>query len=316
MMNLPPQRTQSGSARPSVVVVGSCNIDLVARVPRLPLRGETLTGSAFNTYLGGKGLNQAVAARRMGANVAMVGHVGADAFGSRVAQALQDEAIDVARLQTDQQQPTGTAIILVEESGENNIVVVPGANGALSPADIDRATEQIRTADVLLLQLEVPLATTLHAARIARAAGTRVILTPAPAQKLPPELLAATDLLVPNEVEVMQVLGAELRPSEAARALLAQGCGAVVVTLGAQGAILVTAENETAIAPFVVTPVDTVGAGDAFVGALGAVLAAGQDLMTALRYASAAAAIAVTRAGAMASLPDRAEVEAFLRGNP
>lgn len=297
----------------SVVVVGSCNMDLVARVPRLPLPGETLTGTSFGTYLGGKGLNQAVAARRMGASVAMVARVGADDFGRRVTQALHDEGIDAAQVQIDEQ-PTGTAMILVEERGENNIVVVPGANGALTTADIDRAAEQIRSAGVLLLQLEVPLETTLHAAQLARAAGTTVILTPAPAQRLPSALFAATDVLVPNEVEVAQVLGTQAQPSDAAQALLAQGCGAVVVTLGAQGALLVTSQGEQAIAPFAVTPVDTVGAGDAFVGALAAVLAAGQDLTTALRYASAAGAIATTRPGAMSSLPSRDEIEQFLRG--
>ncbi|MBV9787066.1 MAG: ribokinase [Chloroflexi bacterium] len=301
------------TAPASVVVVGSCNIDLVARVPRLPLPGETLTGTAFGTYLGGKGLNQAVAARRMGASVAMVARVGADDFGRRVTQALHDEGIDAAQVTIDEQQPTGTAVILVEESGENNIVVIPGANGALTTADIDRAAEQIRAAHVLLLQLEIPLETTLHAARLAHAAETTVILTPAPAQQLPATLLAATDVLVPNEVEVTQVLGTQARPSEAAQALLAQGCRAVVVTLGAQGALLVTAEGEQAIAPFAVTPVDTVGAGDAFVGALAAGLAAGQELTTALRYASAAGAIATTRPGAMASLPSHDEIEQFLR---
>lgn len=297
----------------SVVVVGSCNTDLVARVPRLPLPGETLTGTSFGTYLGGKGLNQAVAARRMGASVAMVARVGADDFGRRITQALHDAGIDAGQVQIDEQQPTGTAVILVEESGENNIVVIPGANGALTIADIDRAAEQIRAASVLLLQLEVPLATTLHAAQLARAAGTTVILTPAPAQRLPTTLFAVTDLLVPNEVEVAQVLGAEARPSEAAQALLAQGCGAVVVTLGAQGALLVTTESEQAIAPFPVMPIDTVGAGDAFVGALAAALATGQDLTTALRYASAAGAIATTKPGAMSSLPTRDEIEQFLR---
>lgn len=301
------------TAPASVVVVGSCNMDLVARVPRLPLPGETLTGSSFGTYLGGKGLNQAVAARRMGANVAIVARVGADDFGRRITQALQDEGIDADRVRIDEQQPTGTAVILVEESGENNIVVIPGANGALTTADIDRAAEQICNAGVLLLQLEVPLDTTVHAAQLARAAGTTVILTPAPAQRLPAALLAATDVLVPNEVEVAQVLGTQARPSDAAQALLAQGCRAVVVTLGAQGALLVTAEGEQAIAPFAVTPVDTVGAGDAFVGALAAGLATGQDLTTALRYASASGAIATTRPGAMAALPVRDEIEQFLR---
>lgn len=300
------------AATASVVVVGSCNIDLVACVPRQPLRGETLTGTGFATYLGGKGLNQAVAARRMGATVALVGRVGADDFGQRIKDALQAESIDAAYVETDRQ-PTGTALILVEERGDNSIVVIPGANGALTPADIDQAAELICTASVLLLQLEVPLATTLRAAQIAHEAGTTVILTPAPAQPLPPALLAATDVLIPNQIEVGQISATNADPAAAARALLAQGCRAVVVTLGAQGALLVTPDGEESIAPLPVTAVDTVGAGDAFAGALAASLAEGHTLTTALHYASAAGALATTQAGAVPSLPTRAAVERCLQ---
>ncbi len=300
------------AATASVVVVGSCNMDLVACVPRQPLRGETLTGTAFATYLGGKGLNQTVAAKRMGANVALVGRVGTDDFGQRIKEALQAEAIDAAYLQADQQ-PTGTALIMVEEGGHNSIVVIPGANGALTPADIDQAAELISAANVLLLQLEVPLATTLRAAQIAHAAGTTVILTPAPAQLLPPALLAATDVLVPNEIEVAQVSATNAEPAAAARALLDQGCRAVVVTLGAQGALLVTPGGEQSIPPLPVTAVDTVGAGDAFVGALAACIAEGHELTTALHYAAAAGALATTQAGAVPSLPTRAAVERCLQ---
>jgi ribokinase len=287
-------------------------MDLVACVPRQPLRGETLTGTAFATYLGGKGLNQTVAAKRMGANVALVGRVGTDDFGQRIKEALQAEAIDAAYLQADQQ-PTGTALIMVEEGGHNSIVVIPGANGALTPADIDQAAELISAANVLLLQLEVPLATTLRAAQIAHAAGTTVILTPAPAQLLPPALLAATDVLVPNEIEVAQVSATNAEPAAAARALLDQGCRAVVVTLGAQGALLVTPGGEQSIPPLPVTAVDTVGAGDAFVGALAACIAEGHELTTALHYAAAAGALATTQAGAVPSLPTRAAVERCLQ---
>jgi ribokinase len=287
-------------------------MDLVASVPRQPQRGETLTGTGFATYLGGKGLNQAVAARRMGATVALVGRVGADDFGQRIKDALQTESIDAVYVQADQQ-PTGTALILVEERGDNSIVVIPGANGALTPSDIDRAAELIGAASVLLLQLEVPIATTLRAAEIAQAAGTTVILTPAPAQPLPPALLAATDVLVPNQIEVVQVSGTDADPATAARALLAQGCRAVVVTLGAQGALLVTPDGEQPIPPLPVTAVDTVGAGDAFAGALAASLAEGHELATALRYAGAAGALATTQAGAVPSLPTRAAVERSLQ---
>lgn len=304
------------AVQPSVVVVGSCNIDLVTRVPRLPLPGETLTGSSFGTYLGGKGLNQAVAARRMGATVGLIGKVGADDFGARVAAAIEEEALLSQGLLRDPQQPTGTALILVEEQrGENSIVVVPGANGTLRPADVDRAAALIQAARVVLLQLEIPLATTLHAARLAHAAGCTVVLTPAPAQPLPDALLAATDVLLPNVVELGQVqqAGAPLDPEPGARALLARGCGAVVVTLGKQGALLVTPGETRAIPALPVIAVDTVGAGDAFAGALGALLAEGLGLPAALRYAAAAGALAVTRSGALPSLPTRAAVEALLR---
>ncbi len=315
MRVVPPLTRSTCSSPASVAVVGSCNIDLVARVPRQPLRGETLTGTTFGTYLGGKGLNQAVAARRMGADVALIGRVGADDFGTRILEALRDEGIDTTFIEADRQEPTGTAVILVEESGENSIVVIPGANGVLTPADIDRAADVIRSATVLLLQLEVPLTTTLHAAQLARAADTTVILTPAPAQRLPPALFAATDVLVPNAIEVAQVLDTIASPTEAAHALLGQGCRAVVVTLGAQGALLVTPDAEQSIAAFPVQAVDTVGAGDAFAGALAASLAQGHDLTTALRYASAAGALAVTQAGAMPSLPTRPLVEQVLQAH-
>ena len=303
------------SSQPAVVVVGSCNMDLVTRAPRLPLPGETLTGSSFGTYLGGKGLNQAVAARRMGANVAMIGKVGADDFGARVRAALEEEAIAAQGLSLDHEQPTGAALILVEEQrGENSIVVVPGANGALTPADVDRAADLIRGARVVLLQLEIPLATTVHAAQLAHEAGCVVVLTPAPAQPLPDALLALTDVLLPNVVELAQVqdAGAELEPEQGARALLARGCGAVIVTLGRQGALLVTPHALHAQPAFPVTAVDTVGAGDALAGAIGALLAEGLELSAALRYACAAGALAVTKSGALPALPTRAAVEALL----
>ncbi len=298
---------------PMVVVVGSCNMDLVARVPRLPRRGETITGLRFDTFLGGKGLNQAVAARRMGASVAMVARAGGDEFGTRVRETLSDEGVDAAHAATDAEHTTGTAHIVVEDgTGDNTIVVVPGANGALAPNDVDQAAALIKSARVLLLQLEVPLATVVHAAQVAHAAGVQVVLTPAPAQPLPPDLLQCVDVLLPNQVEIGQLLHQEIEPLDGARTLIAQGCRAVVVTLGAQGALLVTGETQQQIPPFVVQAVDTVAAGDAFAGALAAMLAEGQSLEEAVRYASAAGALAVTRAGALPSLPQRADVERLI----
>jgi len=296
-----------------IVVVGSCNVDLVTVVPRLPVRGETLTGTSFGIYLGGKGLNQAVAARRCGAAVAMVARVGHDDFGARVRSTLDDEGIMITAMLTDEIEPTGTALITVEEgSGENNIVVVPGANGRLTRADVTRAINTIQQANVVLLQLEIPFDTVVHTAHIAHASGAKVVLTPAPAQPLPPELLAATDVLLPNQVELSQVLGADVTPREGARALIERGCQAVVVTLGSKGALLVTADDETSIPAIPVQAVDTVAAGDAFAGALAALLAQGSPLAAALRYATAAGALAVTKAGALPSLPTRAAIEQLL----
>ena len=297
----------------SVVVVGSCNMDLVARVSRLPQRGETINGSRFDTFLGGKGLNQAVAARRMGASVAMVARVGGDEFGARIEQTLADEGVDAAHVAADAEQTTGTAQIVVESgTGDNTIVVVPGANGALSVNDVDQAAALIKSARVLLLQLEVPLPMVVHAAQIAHAAGVRVVLTPAPAQPLPHDLLRCVDVLLPNQVEIGQLLAQHVEPLDGARALIAQGCGAVVVTLGAQGALLVTAETQQQIPPFAVQAVDTVAAGDAFAGALATMLAEGRSLEDAVRYAGAAGALAVTKAGALPSLPLRADVEQLI----
>ncbi len=295
---------------PVVVVVGSCNMDLVARVPRLPQRGETIAGLRFDTFLGGKGLNQAVAAQRMGASVAMVARVGADDFGQRMQEALGDEGVDAAHVATDREHATGTAHIVVEDgTGDNTIVVVPGANGALAPNDVDQAADLIKSARVLLLQLEVPLATVVHAAQIAHAAGVRVVLTPAPVQPLPNELLQCVDVLVPNQVEIGQLLQQGIEPLDGARALIARGCRAIVVTLGAQGALLVTGGMQQQVPPFSVPVVDTVAAGDAFAGALAALLAEGRSIQDAVRYAGAGGALAVTKAGALPSLPQRADVE-------
>lgn len=297
----------------SVVVVGSCNMDLVARVARLPQRGETTGGLRFDTVLGGKGLNQAVAARRMGATVSMVARVGSDEFGQRIHQTLAGEDVDAAQV-VDAEQTTGTAHITVEEgSGDNTIVVVPGANGALSPGDVAQAAELIRVARVLLLQLEVPLLTVMHAAQLAHAAGVSVVLTPAPAQPLPDELLRCVDVLLPNQVEINQLLDQQVTPGDGARMLIERGCRAVVVTLGAHGALLVTADQEQTIPPFAVQAVDSVAAGDAFAGALATMLAEGRSMAEAVRYASAGGALAVTQAGALPSLPQRADVERLVQ---
>ncbi|WP_026370203.1 ribokinase [Kallotenue papyrolyticum] len=299
----------------AVVVVGSCNMDLVTRAPRLPLPGETISGTSFGTYLGGKGFNQAVAARRMGASVALVACIGADDFGRQVEAAARQEGIATHGLTRSATAPTGTALILVQEgSGENSIVIVASANAQLTPERVAEQAATLRAARVLLLQLEVPIEASLQAARLARAAGATVILTPAPVQPLPDELLRLSDILVPNAVELRQLAGDEHDLATAARQLLARGVGAVVITQGARGALCVTSAGEYPVAPFAVQAVDTTAAGDAFVGALAALLAEGWPLPEALRAASAAGALAVTRMGALPSLPTRPEVEAMLAG--
>jgi len=288
--------TRPGDAPVDVCVVGSANLDLVAAAPRLPRPGETVLAAGFAEHAGGKGLNQAVAARRAGARTAFVGAVGSDEAGQRLAAALVAAGVDTSLLATSEQ-PTGRALITVDERGENSIVVVPGANAAVAGATVPPAR-------VLLTQLEIPLAAVRAALQAARAAGTTTILNPAPAASLDPALLALVDLLVPNEHE-LAMLGT---PGE----LLAAGVGAVVTTLGAEGIRVTTPAGEWHQPPFTVTAVDTTAAGDACCGVLAACLALGQPLERAVRTAAAAGALATTRAGALPSLPDRAEIDALV----
>ncbi|GAA2507992.1 ribokinase [Streptomyces longisporus] len=290
-----------------IVVLGSTNMDLVTYVEKAPQRGETVTGREFRTISGGKGANQAIAAARAGATVSMIGAVGNDAFGTRLRSTLEHSGVDTDLLRTVEG-PSGTAHIVVDDKGGNSIVVIPGANGTvdhLVPGD----DSLIASADALLLQLEIPLAAVLAGARAARAHGIRTILTPAPARPLPPELLAATDLLVPNEHEATTLTG-RTDPAAAAAALLDQ-VPEVVVTLGAQGSLYAArgAEPLTVPAPQV-TAVDSTGAGDTFVGALAVALTEGRPMRSALAWAGAAAALSVQRPGASASMPCRPEIEA------
>ncbi|MET9655248.1 ribokinase [Streptomyces sp. NPDC006460] len=291
----------------SIVVLGSTNMDLVAFVPRAPARGETVTGREFRTIPGGKGANQAVAAARAGAETAMIGAVGADEFGLRLRAALDASSVDTDLLRTVEG-PSGTAHIVVDDEGGNAIVVVPGANGTV--VSLDHGDEAlIATADALLLQLELPLSAVTEGAVTARRLGVRTILTPAPAQPLPPELLAATDLLVPNEHEAAALTGIA-DPHGAAEALL-RSVPEVVITLGAAGCLHAARGSEplTVAAPRV-KPVDTTAAGDTFVGALAVALAEGRPVPRALAWAATAAALSVQRVGASSSMPYRAEIDA------
>ena len=296
----------------SVTVVGSLNEDVLVAVGRLPGRGETVIGRGVEIAPGGKGANQAAAAGRLGPGVHMVGRVGEDPAGDRQLAALAESRVNVSRVQRTPGVPTGSATIPVEDgTGENLIVVVPGANGHVRPADAD--VESVRRAGVLLLQLEVPLDTVVAAAR---ATNGTVVLNPAPPQPLPAEVWEHVDVLVPNEHELAQLAGAEpgeRSPSELVELARSVASCPVVVTLGARGALVVPADGAVVLqAPPSVTVVDTTGAGDCFCGALAQALARGDDLAAAVRYAVVAAALSTTGPGARAALPDDAAVRALL----
>jgi len=306
------------NAQPTIVVVGSLNSDLVFRAPRLLAPGETLTGTGFDEFAGGKGLNQAVAAARLGARVAMVGRVGADGYGDRLLATLAEAQIDAAAVGRDPA-GSGLAFIIVSEStGENIIGILPRANGNLSIADVEAAADAIAAADVLMLQLEVPVATSVRAAEIARAHGTRVILNPAPAQPLSRDVLALCDFVTPNEGEAARLTGIPTDTDDGARAaaeaLREQGAAAVVMTLGGRGVYALSADGERRARAFPVKVVDTTAAGDAFSGGLAFGLASGLPLEEALRWGCAAGALACTRLGAVPSLPSQAEARALLGG--
>ncbi len=315
-----------------VTVLGSINMDLVVYTDRLPSSGETVLGTSFQTFPGGKGANQAVAAARMGARVAMLARVGDDAFGGQLMTNLRANWVDadwVKRTDT----ASGTALITVDREGRNTIVVVPGANGEVLPADLDSWQDALTAADVLMMQLEIPLETVLEAARRAMAAGAVVVLNPSPARPLPEELLSLVDVLVMNEPETALISGmgaaTQDQIEQAASALLERGVGWVVVTLGEEGALAVSRAGTILSPGFKVKVVDTVAAGDAFTGALAAALAEGvskvkpagraalQEALEGrrdiLRIANAAGALAVTVRGAQPSLPTRAQVDDFLR---
>jgi ribokinase len=297
-----------------VCVVGSANIDLTFRTPRLPRPGETLCGTAFHLGFGGKGANQAVTAARLGARVTLVACVGRDVFGQQIIANFQAHGMDTAHVRVDGERPSGVASIVVDDEARNCILVVPGANERLSPADVQHV--DIAAADVVLGQLEVPVPTTLEAFRMTRAAGVLTLLNPAPAAPLPPELLQRTDLLVPNETEAElltgQPAGTLSEVEAAARSLLLRGPRAVVVTLGERGALCVDAAGANYFPARPVQAVDSSGAGDAFIGGLAVFLAEGMALPEALRRANAVAALSVTRLGTQTALPTREELVAFL----
>ena len=307
----------------NVLVMGSFVADLAFRTPRLPAWGETLMGDAFALGPGGKGSNQAVAAARAGAKVSFLSKLGDDAFGRMARDTWAADAIDATLVGTSST-PTGAAAILIDSArGENAIIVVPGACFTLTPAEVDAAAPAIQAARVFLTQLELPLDAVETGLRIARAAGVPTILNPAPAPEhpLPDELIAQSDNFIPNETEAALLTGLPVESladaERAADALLARGAANVILTLGARGSLLRSRTQSIAIPAFNAGSVlDTTGAGDAFCGAFAAVLAEGLAPVDAARFASAAAAISVTRAGTAPSMPRRAEIDALVRSMP
>jgi ribokinase len=305
------------SEREWIAIVGSINADVTVRVQAVPRGGETVEGTSADVSAGGKGANQAVQAARLGASVCLVGRAGRDVLGDLVLASLEGAGVDVAAVARDPDLGTGVASILVEDSGENRIVVVPQANGRLSPADVETHRDVIAGAALVVTQLEVPLAAVERALALAKENAVPVLLNPAPARALSPELLRQVDWLVPNEHEAGVLAGMDVSDLEsaarAARALRRLGPRTVVVTLGARGALVVSDGSEEHIPAVPVDEVvDTTAAGDAFCGALAARLASAAPLLDAVSYASAAGAVAVTRPGAQPSLGDRAAIERVL----
>jgi ribokinase len=301
---------------PRIVVVGSTNIDLTFAVPRLPRSGETLAGRGLHTGFGGKGANQAVMAARLGAAVHMISAVGGDDFGRQALASYRAQNVDTTFVRVHESHPTGTAAILVDEQAHNCIVVVAGANAAVSPEDVLAARRAIESADVVLTQLETPLDAARQAFLLARAAGVRTVLNPAPAASLPEDVLALTDLCIPNETELETLIGGPVWSLEEAQAageaLRQRGPAEVIVTLGARGALVIGPAGTEHCPPVAVPAIDPTAAGDAFIGSLAVFLAQGMPLVQAARRASAVAAMTVTRPGAQCSFPSRAEIEAFL----
>lgn len=302
---------------PRIVVVGSFVMDLVVWLPHFPRKGETLHPTRFEMFAGGKGFNQAVTARRCGARVSMVGKVGNDAFGKMFFDLLEREGIEHRYVARDEAMGTSLGIPMIDPNGDNSIIGIPRANTRLSAAEVERARDVIVAADVLLLQLEVPVEASLRAAQMART----VVLNPAPAH-IPIDLLLAegrVDWLIPNEVEAEMIAGVAVRgvdeAQEAGQTMLARGVRqGVIVTLGARGAVAVTREGTWYAPAFPITPVDPTGAGDAFCGAFAVALAEGQPVGRALRFANAAGALCASVAGAEPSLPNRAAVERLMAG--
>lgn len=308
-MKLPDFSTRKNAP---IVVVGSLNMDLVMRTPRAPVGGETLTGHEFSTLPGGKGANQSVACVRLGARVAMIGRVGDDGFGHGLRDGLAADGIDVSGVKPVPGMVTGVAMIVVEDIGQNRIILAPGANGVLSESDIDAQADTIRAASLLVAQLEIPLPAVQRAVAIAHAAGVPVLLNPAPAVVFPEVIWSQLSFLVPNESEAALLAGFPVKTVDdafkAARLFRQRGVACVLITLGEQGVAIVDDEGERHLPAQVVKAVDTTAAGDTFIGGFTAGLTEGMSLDNAVRLGQAASALCVTRFGAQPSIPYRREL--------
>jgi ribokinase len=300
--------------KPKVVVVGSANTDMVVQVENIPRLGETVLGGKFVNAQGGKGANQAVAAARLGAEVTFVTRLGRDAFGQSSEAAYQIEGINTDFIIWDDDAPSGVALIMVNRNGENIIAVAPGANGRLTPADVQAAESVFKTADAVLVQLEIPLVAVQTAVDLGHRHHARVMLNPAPATYLPDSILRSVDFLTPNENELAILTGAQSseRGNTAREFADLIGVQALIVTVGEKGALVITEGAEYLVPGFPVKAVDSVAAGDAFNGALAVAISRGENLLGAVRYANAAGALSVTRAGAQPSLPTSDEVRKFM----
>ncbi|MGO9270559.1 MAG: ribokinase [Terriglobia bacterium] len=303
-----------------IIVVGSVNLDLVGCMDRIPTEGETVTGSRFELFHGGKGANQAVAAARLGYPVSMVAKVGDDQFGVRLRQGLRLAEVDVKAVRVAKRTSSGVALISTDKHGQNSIVVIPGANGKLLPSDLEKAISLLRSAGIILTQLEIPWETVECLATLAQRLDIPLMLDPAPARPIPNDLMRKITFLTPNETETSAICGVrteDLNPStvpEIARTLLDRGLRNVVIKMGCRGAYAATAGNRGAFVPaFKVTAVDSTAAGDAFNGGLAVGLMQGQDFLAASRFSSAVAALSVTRMGAQPSMPSAREVNRFLK---
>jgi len=307
---------------PKIVVLGSINLDVVIQCAKLPSPGETIIAESSREVSGGKGANQAVAAARLGADVFMIGRVGNDDAGAGLLNNLQTDGINTTYVYhskppaNETEIASGIAVVMVEQSGENLIVVVPGANGVVSEEDIDQAASIIQQSDLLLVQLEIPVETVLHASQIARKADVRIILDPAPAPKIVPDCFFDVDLICPNQSEASLLLGWSVETmteaKKASRELVGLGAKNAIITMGKQGAVLCEGSQVTVIPPCPVETVDSTAAGDAFAGAVAVRWIEQDSLVNATRFACAAGALAASKPGAQPGMPTRNEVEQFM----